>query len=72
LRSKAEPILPGGSCGPPDALVPEGNGVTGTGTVSWLLLIFPTTAPMTMIRPSVMIAPRNRGLLILNLGGRGP
>ena len=46
--------------------------MTETGTVSWLLLIFPTTAPMTMIRPSVMIAPRNRGLLILNLGGRGP
>jgi hypothetical protein len=72
LRSKDEPILPGGSWCPADALTPDGNGVTETETVSWLLLTFPTTTPRTMIRPSVMIAPRNLGRLLENRGGRGP
>jgi hypothetical protein len=46
--------------------------VTETETASWLLLIFPTTTPRPMIRPSVMIAPMNLGLLLRNRGGRGP
>jgi hypothetical protein len=71
LSSKDEPTLPGGSWGPADALVPEGNGVTETATVLWLLLMFPTTTPMTTITPSVMTAPINLGLR-LSRGGRGP
>jgi hypothetical protein len=71
LSSKDEPILPGGSWCPADALVPEGNGVTETETFSWLLPRFLTTTPRTMITPSVMIAPRSLGLR-LNRGGRGP
>jgi hypothetical protein len=73
LSSKDEPIWPGGSWCPADALVPEGNGVTETETFSWLLPRFPTRTPTTMITASVMIAPRNLGLgLRLNRGGRGP
>jgi hypothetical protein len=71
LSSKDEPTWPGGSWCPADALVPEGNGVTETATVLWLLLMFPITTPRMMITPSVMIAPRNRGLR-LGRGGRGP
>jgi hypothetical protein len=71
LSSKDEPTLPGGSWCPADALEPEGNGVTGTATVLWLLLMFPITTPRTMITPSVMIAPRNLGLR-RGRGGRRP
>ena len=51
--------------------MPEGNGVTETAAVLWLLLMFPITTPRTMITPSVMIAPMNLGLR-LGRGGRGP
>jgi hypothetical protein len=63
------PIWPGGSCCPVDARAPEGD--TETEADPWLRLMFPITAPRTMITPSVMIAPRNRGLR-LGRGGRGP
>ena len=71
LSSNDEPIRPGGSWCPADAVLPEGNGVTETATVLWRLLMFPITTPRTMTTASVMIAPRNLGLR-LGRGGRGP